>query len=158
MAQCRIRVLASASLIRMQGVTTPPSTGREAVQGRLQQFCASKITQLALTCARPGDHLRHGVGSQAHGLSVEMGGGMVLGWASVHAADFSALSLSAFLPLPTPTREADSFKAGWASLHTVSPPPKPEALTAMWNSCCRGCRTICPSSISAWCPGHNLGP
>src|ERR1700745_1874252 len=74
MAQCRIRVLASASLIRMQGVTTPPSTGREAVQGRRQQFCASKITQLALTCARPGDHLRHGVGSQAHGLSVEMGG------------------------------------------------------------------------------------
>jgi hypothetical protein len=29
----------------------------------------------------------------------------------VHAADFSALSPSAFLPLPTPTREADSFEA-----------------------------------------------
>jgi lipid A 3-O-deacylase len=40
-----------------------------------------------------------------------MGGGVVLGWASVHAADFSALSLSAFLPLRTPTREADSFEA-----------------------------------------------
>ena len=38
-------------------------------------------------------------------------GGVVLGLGLGHAADFSALSPSAFLPLPTPTREADSFEA-----------------------------------------------
>ena len=44
-----------------------------------------------------------------------VGGGLVLGLGPGHALDFSALSPdgqpSAFLPLPTPTREADSFEA-----------------------------------------------
>src|SRR5215831_13430859 len=44
-----------------------------------------------------------------------VGGGVVLGLGPGHAVDFSALSPdgqpSAFLPLPTPTREADSFEA-----------------------------------------------
>ena len=40
-----------------------------------------------------------------------VGGGVVFGWGSVHAADFSDHSPSAFLPLPTPTREADSLEA-----------------------------------------------
>src|SRR5215471_8713215 len=44
-----------------------------------------------------------------------VGGGLVLGLGPGHALDFAALSPdgqpSAFLPLPTPTREADSFEA-----------------------------------------------
>jgi hypothetical protein len=44
-----------------------------------------------------------------------VGGGLVLGLGPGHAVDFSALfpdgQPSAFLPLPTPTREADSFEA-----------------------------------------------
>jgi hypothetical protein len=44
-----------------------------------------------------------------------VGGGVVLGLGLGHAADFSALfpdgQPSTFLPLPTPTLEADSFEA-----------------------------------------------
>ena len=44
-----------------------------------------------------------------------VGGGVVMGLGLGHAANFSALfpdgQPSTFLPLPTPTREADSFEA-----------------------------------------------
>src|SRR5215469_11607402 len=58
------------------------------------------------------------------------------------------------LPPAKPTRS----RPGWASSHTASEPPRRVALTPMSNSCCRGCRTICPSSISSWYRGHNSGP
>ena len=143
------------------------SSGPTTVQGRRQQFCHLEDNATGiLTCARPSDHLRHGDGSQAHDLSVGMhacrvgGGGLVLGLGPGHALDFSALSPdgqpSAFLPLPTPTREADSFEARLGVFaHSVG---ATEAGGVVSNSCCRDCRTNCPSNISSWYRGHNSGP
>jgi hypothetical protein len=71
--------------------------------------------------SRSSDHLPYGVGLkrmayQSGGTLVALvGGGLVLGMGPAHAADLLTLSPdvqpSAFLPLPAPTREADSFQA-----------------------------------------------
>src|SRR5215467_2132907 len=71
-----------------------------------------------------------------------VGGGLVLGLGPGHAVDFSALSPdgqpSAFLPLPTPTREADSFEARLGVFaHSVGATEAGGVDAPMSNFCCR---------------------
>jgi hypothetical protein len=89
-----------------------------------------------------------------------VGGGVGLGLG--HAADFSALfpdgQPSTFLPLPTPTREADSFEARLGVFaHSVGA-TEAGGVDANVELLLPRLPNDLPEQYKFLVPGHNLGP